>query len=73
MVENITKFLLELGKGFAYVGRQYHLEVGGEDFYIDLLFYHLKLRSYIVIELKTGKFFIKVRIKFTLKLNQPSL
>lgn len=56
LVENITKFLLELGKGFAYVGRQYHLEVGGEDFYIDLLFYHLKLRSYIVIELKTGKF-----------------
>ncbi|MGL5613224.1 PDDEXK nuclease domain-containing protein [Cetobacterium sp.] len=56
LVENITKFLLELGKGFAYVGRQYHLEVGDEDFYIDLLFYHLKLRSYIVIELKTGKF-----------------
>lgn len=56
LVENITKFLLELGKGFAYIGRQYHLEVGGEDFYIDLLFYHLKLRSYIVIELKTGKF-----------------
>lgn len=56
LIENITKFLLELGKGFAYVGRQYHLEVGGEDFYIDLLFYHLKLRSYIVIELKTGKF-----------------
>ncbi|MGL4568162.1 MAG: PDDEXK nuclease domain-containing protein [Fusobacteriaceae bacterium] len=56
LVENITKFLLELGKGFAYVGRQYHLEVGGEDFYLDLLFYHLKLRSYVVIELKTGKF-----------------
>lgn len=56
LIENITKFLLELGKGFAYVGRQYHLEVGKEDFYLDLLFYHLKLRSYIVIELKTGKF-----------------
>ena len=56
LVSHITKFLLELGAGFSYVGRQYHLEIGGEDFYIDLLFYHLKLRSYIVIELKTGKF-----------------
>ena len=56
LVENITKFLLELGKSFAYVGRQYHLEVGGEDFYLDLLFYHLRLRSYVIIELKTGKF-----------------
>jgi len=56
LVGHITKFLLELGAGFSYVGRQYHLEVGGEDFYIDLLFYHLKLRSYVVIELKTGKF-----------------
>jgi len=56
LVNHITKFLLELGAGFSYVGRQYHLEVGGEDFYIDLLFYHLKLRSYIVVELKTGKF-----------------
>ncbi|SOZ19675.1 conserved hypothetical protein [Cupriavidus taiwanensis] len=48
--------MLELGAGFAYVGRQVHLEVGGEDFYLDLLFYHLKLRSYIVIELKTSAF-----------------
>jgi len=56
LVNHITKFLLELGAGFSYVGRQHHLEIGGEDFYIDLLFYHLKLRSYIVIELKTGKF-----------------
>ncbi|MDB4903927.1 MAG: hypothetical protein JWQ63_3208 [Mucilaginibacter sp.] len=56
LVGHITKFLLELGAGFSYVGRQYHLEIGGEDFYIDLLFYHLKLRSYVVIELKTGKF-----------------
>jgi len=47
---------LELGAGFAYVGRQVHLEVGGEDFYMDLLFYHLKLRCYIVVELKTGAF-----------------
>lgn len=56
LTEHITKFLLELGAGFAYVGRQYHLEVGGDDFYIDLLFYHLKLRCYVVIELKTGDF-----------------
>ena len=56
LVNHITKFLLELGAGFSYVGRQHHLEVGGDDFYIDLLFYHLKLRSYVVIELKTGKF-----------------
>lgn len=48
--------LLELGIGFAFVGNQYHLEVAGEDFYLDLLFYHLKLRCYFVIELKTGKF-----------------
>jgi predicted nuclease of restriction endonuclease-like (RecB) superfamily len=56
LIAHIQKFLLELGSGFAFVGRQYHLEIGGEDFYIDLLFYHLKLRSYIVIELKSGRF-----------------
>jgi predicted nuclease of restriction endonuclease-like (RecB) superfamily len=56
MVKNVTKLLLELGEGFAFLGNQYHLEVGGEDFYIDLLFYNLKLRSYVVIELKTGNF-----------------
>ena len=56
LVQQITQFLLELGAGFAYVGRQVHLEVGGEDFFIDLLFYHLKLRAYVVIELKAGDF-----------------
>jgi len=56
LCNNITKFLMELGNGFAFVGRQYHLEIENEDFYIDLLFYHLKLRCYIVIELKTGRF-----------------
>jgi predicted nuclease of restriction endonuclease-like (RecB) superfamily len=56
LVEHITRFLLELGAGFAYVGRQVHLEVGGEDFYLDLLFYHLKLRCYVVIELKAVAF-----------------
>lgn len=56
LVKHITGFLLELGAGFAFVGKQVHLEVGGDDFFIDLLFYHLKLRCYIVIELKTGDF-----------------
>ena len=55
-MQHLTKFLLELGAGFAFVGRQVHLEVGGDDFYIDLLFYHLKLHSYVVIELKAGDF-----------------
>jgi predicted nuclease of restriction endonuclease-like (RecB) superfamily len=53
---HITRFLLELGAGFAYVGRQVHVEVGGDDFFIDLLFYHLKLRCYVVVELKAGSF-----------------
>ena len=56
LVKHITKFLLELGKGFAFVGRQYYLEVGGDEFFIDLLFYHLELRRYVAIDLKTGKF-----------------
>ena len=56
LVKNMQKFLLELGQGFAFVGRQYKLEVGDDEFYIDLLFYHLKLRCFIVIELKKGKF-----------------
>ncbi len=56
MTQHITKFLLELGAGYAFVERQYHLEVGGQDFYMDLLFYHLRLRCYVVIELKRGKF-----------------
>lgn len=56
LVHHITQFLLELGAGFAYVGRQVHLDVGGDDFFIDLLFYHLKLRCYVVIELKAGAF-----------------
>lgn len=56
LVRHLEKFLLELGAGFAFVGRQVHLEVGDEDFYIDLLFYHLKLRCFVVIELKTGPF-----------------
>jgi predicted nuclease of restriction endonuclease-like (RecB) superfamily len=56
LIAHMEKFLLELGEGFAFLGRQYHLEVEGEDFYLDLLFYHVKLRSYLVVELKSGKF-----------------
>lgn len=56
LVRHLEKFLLELGQGFAFVGRQYHIEVSDKDFYIDLLFYHLKLRCYIVIDLKKGDF-----------------
>jgi predicted nuclease of restriction endonuclease-like (RecB) superfamily len=52
----ITKFLLELGKGFSFVGRQFHLKIGGDDFYIDLLFYHIRLKCYVVVELKAEKF-----------------
>ena len=56
LIKNMEKFLIELGSGFAFVGRQYKLEIGDDDFYIDLLFYHLKLRCFVVVELKKGKF-----------------
>lgn len=56
VMENLTGLLLELGTGFAFMGRQHHLVVGGQDFYIDLLFYNVKLRSYIVVELKNAPF-----------------
>lgn len=56
LIGHLEKFLLELGQGFAFVGRQVHMEVGDSDFYIDLLFYHVKLRCYVVVELKSGKF-----------------
>ena len=56
LVRDVTKLLLELGTGFVFLGNQYHLNVGGDDFYIDLLFYNLNLRCYVVIELKSGEF-----------------
>jgi len=56
LVDHVQQFLLELGVGFAFVGRQVHIEVGGSDFYLDLLFYHLKLRCFVVIELKAVPF-----------------
>jgi predicted nuclease of restriction endonuclease-like (RecB) superfamily len=65
LVSDITKFLLELGTGFAFLGRQYHIEVGGDDYYIDLLFFNVHLNCYVVIELKTVAF----KPEFTGKLN----
>jgi predicted nuclease of restriction endonuclease-like (RecB) superfamily len=65
LVTHIRDFLLELGVGFSFVGSQHHLEVDGEDYYLDLLFYHLKLRCFIVIDLKMGEF----QPEFTGKMN----
>ena len=56
LVGHVREFLLELGAGFSFVGSQYHLEVGDQDFYVDLLFYHLKLRCFVVIDLKMDRF-----------------
>lgn len=56
LTRHLTQFLLELGKGFAFVGRQYHLEIADNDYYLDLLFYHITLKCYVVIELKNKKF-----------------
>jgi predicted nuclease of restriction endonuclease-like (RecB) superfamily len=56
LIQNITGFLLELGKGFAFIGKQYHLEIGDNDYYLDLLFYHIKLHCYVVVELKNTQF-----------------
>ena len=56
LMAHIEKFLIELGAGFAFLGRQYHLEVGNKDYYLDLLFYHVKLKSYVVVELKSKEF-----------------
>lgn len=56
LIDHIRKFLLELGQGFAFIGNQYHIELEGEDYFLDLLFYHVKLKCYVIVELKTGKF-----------------
>ena len=56
LIDHIRNFLLELGQGFAFIGNQYHIELEGEDYFLDLVFYHVKLKCYVVIELKTGKF-----------------
>ncbi len=56
LMDHIQKFMVEMGVGFAFVGRQVHLEIAGEDYYLDLLFYHLKLRCFVVVDLKAGEF-----------------
>jgi predicted nuclease of restriction endonuclease-like (RecB) superfamily len=56
LIRHLETFLIELGQGFAFVGRQYLVSIGEDDFYIDLLFYHLRLRCFVVIDLKRGKF-----------------
>lgn len=56
LIDHVRDFLLEIGEGFSFIGNQYHLSVGGEDFYIDMLLYNVKLHSYVVVELKSGKF-----------------
>ncbi len=56
LLAHLQKFLLEMGAGFSFVGSQYHLEVGGRDYYIDLLFYHLRLRCFVVVDLKMTEF-----------------
>ena len=65
LTSKITDFLLEMGHGFAYIGKQYHISVGGDDYYIDLLMYHLKLHCYVVVELKAVEF----KPEFVSKLN----
>lgn len=56
LIRHITRFLLELGSGFAFMGRQFRLEVAGDEFFIDLLFYHTRLKCYVVVEIKAGAF-----------------
>ena len=63
LVKNVEKFLLELGAGFAFVGRQFKLEISDKEFYIDLLFYHLRMRCFVVIELKKGDFIPEYAVK----------
>lgn len=69
LVKNLKKFLLELGKGFAFVGEQYHLSVSNQDYYLDLLFYHTKLHAYVVFELKIGEFLPEYAGKMNFYLN----
>lgn len=69
LTDNITKVLIELGDGFAFMGRQYKLEVGGQEYFLDLLFYHTKLHRYVVIELKVGNFLPEYAGKMNFYLN----
>ena len=65
LIDRIKDLLLELGKGFSFMGSQYHLDIGGQDYYLDLLFYHLRLRCFVVIDLKIEEF----RPEFAGKMN----
>lgn len=65
LTDKVTDFLLEMGQGFAYIGRQYHISVDDDDYYIDILMYHLKLHCYVVVELKA----IEFKPEFISKLN----
>jgi predicted nuclease of restriction endonuclease-like (RecB) superfamily len=69
LLRHLQDFLVELGTGFAYVGRQVHLDVGDDDFYVDLLFYHLRLRCFVVIDLKVGRFKAEYAGKMNFYLN----
>ena len=69
LASNITYLLFELGNGFAFIGRQYHLKIENEDYYIDLLFYNLNLKCYVVVELKTVKFIPEFAGKLNFYLN----
>jgi len=69
LLRHLQDFLVELGTGFAYVGRQVHLDVGNDDFYVDLLFYHLRLRCFVVIDLKVGRFKAEYAGKMNFYLN----
>jgi predicted nuclease of restriction endonuclease-like (RecB) superfamily len=69
LIKHITSFLLELGGGFSFVGRQVPIKIDGEDFFIDLLFYHIKLKCYVVVELKSVKFIAEYAGKMNLYLS----
>ena len=69
LMNNLKRFLLELGKGFAFVGEQYHLEIANQDYYLDLLFYNVRLHSYVVFELKIGEFLPEYAGKMNFYLN----
>jgi predicted nuclease of restriction endonuclease-like (RecB) superfamily len=69
LLRHLQDFLVELGTGFAYVGRQVHLDIGDDDFYVDLLFYHLRLRCFVVIDLKVGRFKAEYAGKMNFYLN----
>lgn len=68
-MNNLKRFLLKLGKGFAFVGEQYHLEIANQDYYLDLLFYNVRLHSYVVFELKIGEFLPEYAGKMNFYLN----